>query len=56
MWFLHLQDVLWHFARANAHWAEAVVIVGTALLAGCAASCACSPQQDKDDLFHKHVA
>ena len=56
MWFLHLQDVLWRFAHLNAHWAEAIVTCGAALLVGCAASCACSPCKEKDDLFHRHVS
>ncbi len=56
MWFLHLQDVLWRFAHLNAHWAEAIVTCGAALLVGCAASCACSPCKEKDDLFHRRVS
>ncbi len=56
MWFLHLHNLLWHFAHMGAHWAEALITCGAAVLAGCAASCACSPQKDKDDLFHKHVS
>ena len=56
MWFLHLHDVLWHFAHFNKHWAEAAITVGAALLVGCAASCACSPCKEKDDLFREHVS
>ena len=56
MWFMHLHEVLRHFARLNTHWAEALITIGAALLVGCAASCACSPQREKDDLFHKHVS
>ena len=55
MWFLHLHDVLRHIAQMNTHWAEALITCGAALLVGCAASCACSPRQEKDELFHKHV-
>ncbi len=56
MWFLHLQDVLRQFALMNPHWAEAAVTGGAALLVGCAASCACSPRQERDDLFGKRVS
>ena len=56
MWFLHLQDVLQHLAAINPHLAETIVICGAALLVGSAASCACSPGQEKDDLFHRHVS
>ncbi len=56
MWFLHLHDVLWHFAHWNAHWAEALITAGAAVLVGCAASCACSPRAERDDLFHRDVS
>jgi len=56
VWFLHLQDILRHISHLNAHWAEALITGGAALLVGCAASCACSPCREKDDLFHKHVS
>jgi hypothetical protein len=56
MWFLHLQDVILHFARMSPYLAEGAITVGAALLVGCAASCACSPCEEKDDLFHKHVS
>ena len=56
MWFLHLHDVLWHFAHFNAHWAEALVTCGAAVLVGCAASCACSPRKENDDLFHSNIS
>lgn len=56
MWFLHLHDILDHFSRMNAHWAEGIITLAAALLVGCAASCACSPCKEKDDLFHKHVS
>ncbi len=56
MWFLHLHAVLWHIAHLNAHLGEAIITIGAALLVGCAASCACSPCREKDELFHKHVS
>ena len=56
MWFLHLQDILWHVAHLRAFWAEAAITAAAALLVGCAASCVCSPSEEKDELFHKHVS
>ncbi len=56
MWFLHLHDVVLHFARLDRSWAESLITLGAALLIGCVASCVSSPSQDNDDLFHKHVS
>ncbi len=56
MWFLHLQDVLHRFSAMNPHLPEAVITCGAALLVGSAAACACSPKQEKDELFHRRVS
>jgi hypothetical protein len=56
MWFLHLNVVLSHLSRLSPHWAEGAITFGAALLVGCAASCACSPCKEKDDLFHRNVS
>lgn len=56
MWFLHVHSVLGHITHLSPRWAEALITGGAALLVGCAASCACSPSREKDDLFHRHVS
>ncbi len=56
MWFLHLHDVLMHLSRLSNHWAEIAITCGAAVLVGCAASCACSPCEEKDELFHRRVS
>jgi hypothetical protein len=57
MWFLHLHDVIMHFAHMSPYLAEGAITLGAALLVGCAACCACSPScKEKDDLFHKRVS
>ncbi len=55
MWFLHLHNVLQHFAHLGTDWGPVTITCGAALLIGCAASCILSPSPEKDDLFHKHV-
>jgi hypothetical protein len=56
MWFLHLNVVLSHLSHLSPYWAEGAITCGAALLVGCAASCACSPCKEKDDLFHRNVS
>jgi hypothetical protein len=55
MWFLHLHSVITHFSRLSPHLAEIVITVGAILLVGSAASCVCSPCEEKDELFHRRV-
>ena len=55
MWFLHLHDVVMHFSRLSPHFPEVAITVGAILLVGSAASCVCSPCEEKDDLFHREI-
>ncbi len=55
MWFLHLHDVLLHVSHLSPHLPEAVITLGAVLLIGSAASCVCSPREEKDELFHREV-
>jgi hypothetical protein len=51
MWFLHLHDVVNHLSRMSPRWPEIAITAGAVLLVGSAASCVCSPSEEKDDLF-----
>jgi hypothetical protein len=51
MWFLRLHDVLNHLSRVSPRLPELAIMAGAVLLVGSAASCVCSPSEEKDELF-----
>ncbi len=55
MWFLHLHDLITHFSSLSPHLSEIVITIAAVLLVGSAASCVCSPCEEKDELFHREV-
>ncbi len=55
MWFLHLHEFLTHVSRLSPDLPEIVITVAAILLVGSAASCVCSPCEEKDELFHREV-
>ncbi len=56
MWFLHVHDLLSHLSHLSPYLPAIAITVGAALLVGSAASCMCSPCEEKDDLFHREVS
>ncbi len=55
MWYLRLQSVLNHLSHLSDYLPAILITVGVALLIGCAVGCVCTPCEEKDDLFHRHV-
>ncbi len=55
MWFVRMHDLLNYLSRLRDFLPAILVTIGIATLIACAVGCACSPGEEKDDLFHKDV-
>ena len=54
MWFMHLQDLLNDLSNWGVLVPALLITLGIGLLIGCSMGCVCSPDKDKDDIFHHH--
>lgn len=52
MWFDKWHSVLSHLSSLSNYLPAILVTVGIAVLIACAVGCACSPCEEKDNLFH----
>jgi small ligand-binding sensory domain FIST len=55
MWFTKMHDVLAHLSHLSDYLPAILVTIGVAVLIGCAVGCVCTPCEEKDDVFHRHV-
>jgi hypothetical protein len=56
MWFTKMHDVLAHLSHLSDYLPAILVTIGVAVLIACAVGCVCTPCEEKDDLFHRHVS
>lgn len=52
---LHLHQFIEWFTHFQSYWPAVLVTVGAALLMVCGIGAACSPCEEKDEVFHRQV-